>query len=205
MADSPYGPWTRSDKPLIDVSDDAKAIDSLMTSNPSFTKMHDGRYLSVFKAVGKEFALPQGGPVVHGVAYGDSPTGPFTKLPKPVFLEEGVRFPAEDPYIWYQDGKYRAIVKKIEHIEGKRVFSLVHYDSEDGFDWHPAKHFEISKRIVEWEDGEVQQFDHLERPQVYIENGIPVALLCAADVIDENNVRHSFNIQIPLHIKKHQN
>jgi hypothetical protein len=138
------------------------------------------------------------------VAHSDSPTGPFTKLAKPVFLEDGVRFPAEDPYIWYQDGKYRAIVKKIDHPKkGKRIFSLVHYDSIDGFDWKPAKHFEISKRIVEWEDGEVQQFDHLERPQVFIENGVPVALLCAADVIDENNVRHSFNIQIPLIINKH--
>lgn len=50
--------------------------------------------------------------------------------------------------------------------------------------------------------GEVQQFDHLERPQVFIENGEPVALLCAADKRDENNVRHTFNIQIPLLIAK---
>ena len=43
---------------------------------------------------------------------------------------------------------------------------------------------------------------HLERPQVYIEDGKPVALLCAADTLDENNVRHSFNVQIPLKIIK---
>lgn len=56
--------------------------------------------------------------------------------------------------------------------------------------------------VVKWEDGEVQQFDHLERPQVYIENGEPIALMCAADLRDEDRVRHSFNVQIPLKITK---
>jgi hypothetical protein len=156
----------------------------------------------VYKAVGKQYPLPPGGPVVHMVATSDSPTGPFKKHPNPVFTVEGERFPAEDPYIWWQDGKFRAIVKRMKHIDGKRIFSLVHYDSENGIDWQPARHHEISDRTVEWEDGEVQQFTHLERPQVYIEDGKPIALACAADTRDENNVRHSFNIQIPLEISK---
>ncbi|MCM2369163.1 sulfatase-like hydrolase/transferase [Aporhodopirellula aestuarii] len=198
VADSPNGPWTRSDQPLIDVSPEQTALDSLMTSNPSICQRPDGGYVIVYKAVGQEHPLPSGGPVVHCVATSDSPTGPFVKQEQPVFVFEGERFPAEDPYIWFQDGKYRAIVKRIKHEGGRRLFSLVHYDSLDGLDWKPGKHHEISQREVEWEDGEVQQFDHLERPQVYVENGKPVALLCAADTIDENNVRHSFNIQIPL-------
>ena len=93
-------------------------------------------------------------------------------------------------------------MKRIKHEGKKRVFSLVHYDSVDGLDWQQAKHFDISERIFQWEDGEVQQFDHLERPQVFIEDGEPVALLCAADVRDENRVRHSFNVQIPLIVTK---
>jgi hypothetical protein len=86
--------------------------------------------------------------------------------------------------------------------QGKRPFSLVHYDSLDGYSWQPAKHHAISERIITWEDGRQQQMTHLERPQVYIEDGKPVALLCAADTLDENNVRHSFNVQIPLKIIK---
>ncbi|WP_236624650.1 sulfatase-like hydrolase/transferase [Rhodopirellula sp. SWK7] len=198
VADSPNGPWTRSDVPLVDVSEDRSAADSLVTSNPSVCQRPDGGYLMVYKGVGQERPLPSGGPVVHCVATSESPTGPFVKQDRLVFVFEGEHFPAEDPYIWFQEGKYRAIVKRIKHEGRKRVFSLVHYDSVDGLDWQPAKHHEISQRIIEWEDGEVQQFDHLERPQVYVENGVPVALLCAADTIDENNVRHSFNIQIPL-------
>ncbi|MGC6430543.1 MAG: glycoside hydrolase family protein [Jejuia sp.] len=206
VADSPNGPWKRFDKPVLDITEnDSLAHDALMTSNPSVCQMADGKILMVYKAVGKKFKLPAGGPVVHMVAIADSPTGPFKKYPDPVFTFEGERFPAEDPYIWYQDGKYRAIVKRIKHEGKKRVFSLVHYDSEDGINWNQAKHFEISDRTVTFTDGRKIKFDHLERPQVFIENGEPVALLCAADSIDVNNVRQSFNIQIPLKITKHKN
>ncbi|WP_010134593.1 glycoside hydrolase family protein [Ochrovirga pacifica] len=203
VADSPNGPWTRMDKPVLDINHtDENAHDALMTSNPSVCEMADGKILMVYKAVGKKFKLPAGGPVVHMVAIADSPTGPFKKFPDPVFVFEGERFPAEDPYIWYQDGKYRAIVKRIKFEGKKRIFSLVHYDSEDGISWNKGKYFDISDRTVTWEDGTTTKFDHLERPQVYRENGEPVALLCAADTIDANNVRHSFNIQIPLKITK---
>ncbi|SMP43759.1 Arylsulfatase A [Neorhodopirellula lusitana] len=198
VADSPNGPWKRSEHPLIDVSADDQAYDCLMTSNPSVCQRPDGGFLMVYKGVGKKFPMPNGGPVVHCIATSDSPTGPFKKHAEPVFTFENERFPAEDPWIWFQDGKYRAVVKRIKHEGRKRVFSLVQYDSVDGFDWQPAKHHEISIRTVVWEDGEVQQFEHLERPQVLIEGGVPVALLCAADTRDENRVRHSFNIQIPL-------
>ncbi|NIJ45929.1 hypothetical protein FHR24_002400 [Wenyingzhuangia heitensis] len=203
VADNPNGPWTRLDKPVLDINhEDENAYDALMTSNPSVCEMKDGKILMVYKAVGKKFPLPAGGPVVHMVAIADTPTGPFKKFPDPVFVFEGERFPAEDPYIWYQDGKYRAIVKRIKFEGKKRIFSLVHYDSEDGIKWDKAKNFEISDKTVTWEDGTTTKFNHLERPQVFRENGEPIALLCAADTIDTNNIRHSFNIQIPIKITK---
>lgn len=74
----------------------------------------------------------------------------------------------------------------------------MHYDSEDRIQWRKAKNFHISDRIISWEDGTTHQFDHLERPQVLMENGNPIALICAADNYDENHVRQSFNVQIPL-------
>jgi hypothetical protein len=203
VAEDPGGPWERFEKPVLDITpNDSLAHDALMTSNPSVCQMADGKILMVYKAVGKRFPLPAGGPVVHMVAIAESPTGPFIKYPDAVFLEEGERFPAEDPYIWYQDGKYRAVVKFIQNENNKRNFLLVHYESMDGIHWEKAKYFLISERTVEWENGRTQQFTHLERPQVFIENGEPLALLCAADTLDENGVRQSFNIQIPLRISK---
>ncbi|QGY47504.1 sucrase [Maribellus comscasis] len=204
VANDPNGPWKRFDKPVLDIThDNDSAYDALMTSNPSVCQMTDGKILLIYKAVGKKYPLPNGGPVVHCVAIADSPTGPFKKYPNPVFTFPGERFPAEDPYIWYQDGKYRAIVKRIKHEGGERLFSLVHYDSEDGINWNKAKYFDISERIVTWENGVTQQLDHLERPQVLMEDGEAIALMCAADTIDENNVRHTFNVQIPLRITKY--
>ncbi len=203
VADSPNGPWKRFEQPVLDVSTDSMALDALMTSNPSVCQMADGKILMVYKAVAKHDPLPGGGPVVHMVAIADSPTGPFKKYPHPVFTFDGERFPAEDPYIWFQEGKYRAIVKRIKHEGKERLFSLVHYDSEDGINWNQALYFEISDRTVTWEDGTKTKFDHLERSQVFIEDREPVALLCAADTIDSNNVRHSFNIQIPLKVTRH--
>lgn len=198
VADSPYGPWQRSDSPFIDVSEDSDAADALMTSNPSMTQRPDGGYLHIYKCVGKKFELPKGGPVLHCVATSETPDGPIVKHPDPIFKVEGVRFPAEDPYLWYQDGKYRAVVKRIEHVENKRVFSLRLFESIDGFDWHESKHKMVSDRTLTWEDGTSVQYDHLERPQIFIEDGKPIALLAAADIIDENNVRQSFNVQIPI-------
>ena len=98
-----------------------------------------------------------------------------------------------------------SIVKRIKIVGKSRVFSLVQYDSEDGLDWVASKHHDISERIIEWDNGKMQQFTHLERPQVLVENGEAIALLCAADTLDANNVRHSFNIQIPLKITKEIN
>ncbi|MEO0732321.1 MAG: glycoside hydrolase family protein [Bacteroidota bacterium] len=200
VADSPYGPWERFDEPVIDVSTDTTALDALMTSNPSVTKRPDGGYLMVYKAVGKKLPGKWRGPVVHCVATSDNPTGPFKKYDQPVFTAEGFDFPAEDPSIWYQDGKYRAIVKDMNGAFTDAGRSLVLFDSEDGFDWQLAEKPLLSRLEINWSDGTKQEVDHLERPQLYLENGKPVALLCASDIVDENGVLQSFNVQIPVHM-----
>ncbi|MFR9566883.1 MAG: glycoside hydrolase family protein, partial [Rikenellaceae bacterium] len=202
VAETPYGPWTRFEKPLIDVSQDEEAYDCLMTSNPSVCQMADGKMLFVYKAVSRRLPAPNGGPVVHMVATADSPTGPITKHEKLAFYVEGEVFGAEDPYIWHSDGKYRAIVKRIKVNQKRREFSLLHYESLDGYDWHEAPYAQVSDLEITWEDGQYNKLEHLERPQVFIENGEPVLLLCAADTL-EGFKRHSFNVQIPLNIKKH--
>ncbi len=197
VANSPNGPWKRFDSPLIDVSPDKNALDALMVSNPSITQRPDGGYLMVYKAVGKQKSGIWGGPVVHCVATSDSPTGPFKKYDKPVFQAEGHEFPAEDPYIWYQDGKYRAIVKDMHGAFTDKGRALVMFDSKDGFDWKLAESPLVSVLEINWTEGK-QKVDHLERPQLYLENGKPLVLLCAADTKDKNNVLQSFNVQIPV-------
>lgn len=200
VADDPNGPWKRFDTPLIDVSPNEDALDALMTSNPSITKGPDGKYLMVYKAVMKKKPGVWGGPVVHCVATADSPTGPFKKYDKPVFQAEGHDFPAEDPFIWYQEGKYRAIVKDMHGAFTDAGRALVLFESEDGYDWKLANDPLVATLKIDWADGTTQEVEHLERPQLFIEDGKPVALLCASDVKDEKGVLHSFNVQFPVKI-----
>ncbi|GAF05029.1 glycoside hydrolase family protein [Saccharicrinis fermentans] len=198
VADNPNGPWKRSDAPLIDVSSDSTAMDALLVSNPSITQGPDGAYLMVYKAVGKKKKGIAGGPVVHCVATSDNPTGPFKKYDFPVFTAEGHDFPAEDPSIWYQDGKYRAIVKDMHGAFTSAGQALVLFESNDGFHWKLASKPLVSKLELNMKNGKHLKLNHLERPQIYKENGQAIALLCAADTIDSKGVIHAWNVQIPL-------
>lgn len=195
-ADSPYGPWTRLEHPIIDVSFDSTAHDSQCVGNPSVTRMPDGKYLMVYKAVASKKPQPFGGPVVHLTAIGESPVGPFVKQNKPIFTSEGADFPAEDPYIWFQDECYYAIVKDFKgHFTGAGQ-SLALFYSKNGLDWKPSPHPLVSKLERKTDDGKIEKYLHLERPQLLIEAGKPTVLFLAVDY--DPALTESFNIQIPL-------
>jgi predicted GH43/DUF377 family glycosyl hydrolase len=198
IAENPNGPWERFSKPLIDVSPDTLAHDALMVSNPSVTKMADGKYLMVYKAVAKKGEMPFGGPVVHLTAIADNPEGPFIKQLKPVFTAQNLDFPAEDPFVWYDDKCYYAIVKDMNGAFTNAGRSLALFCSEDGLNWKKASHPLVSKLEIAWENETKQKVIALERPQLFFENGEMIALLCAVN----ENITHSFNVQIPLLKKK---
>ena len=199
VADSPNGPWTRLDRPVVDVSPDFDAPDALMTSNPAFCERPDGGYLILYKAVAKQGKPPFGGPVVHLTATADSLTGPITKQMRPTFTAPGAAFPAEDPFIWFDKSahRYYAIVKDQNgHFTPQRGRSLILWESLNGFDWKLAAHPLVTTTEVNWADGRKQAVVYLERPQLFFENGRPTVLLCA--VAEDAKLAHSYNIQIPL-------
>jgi hypothetical protein len=196
VADSPEGPWQRFDRPILDVTDRPDAPDALMVSNPSVTERPLGGVLMVYKAVGLERPLPFGGPVVHLVATAESPLGPFTKTGRKVFGAPGVMFAAEDPFIWWDGRRYRAIVKDNAGHFTKQGYSLALWESDDGLEWRLAKYPLVAKPEVVWADGRRQTLTALERPQLLFEQGRPIALLCAA--AETRDRSGSFNIQIPI-------
>lgn len=193
VADHPRGPWTRSDQPLIDASPDEDAHDALMTTNPSVCRRPDGTYLMVYKCAGKKKNPPAYGPVTHMVAVSDSPTGPFQKLPDPVFTAQGDSFPAEDPYIWVQDGRFFAIVKDMRgSFTGKR-HSMAVFESNDGVKWQLATNPLLTTAQVNWHNGGIETVERLERPQLLLKDGVPAILFCA---VKKGN--DTFNVHIPL-------
>ena len=196
VASSPGGPWKRFDAPLVDASADSTAADALAVNNPSVTLRPDGKYLMVYKAIGRKKPLPFGGPVVHMTALADSPMGPFKKNPNPVFTSENSTFAAEDPYIWMQDGRYYAIVKDMKGVFTHHGRSLALFTSEDGVDWKQAVHTLVSDLYLSWEGGVRDSVSRLERPQLYIENGQPKALFMAVTPLEPQS--HTYNVHIPL-------
>jgi len=197
FADSPAGPWTRFDQPVVDVSPDPDAPDALMTSNPATCIRPDGGLLMVYKAVAKKGKPPFGGPVVHLAATADRPEGPFRKQLTPIFTRPGEHFAAEDPFIWHDGGRYRAIVKDMRGIFTGRGNSLAHFESTDGFDWRLASHPFVTVPELVRADGSRVKLDALERPQLWIDaSGQPTVLFCAG-AYDADRAA-SFNVAIPL-------
>ncbi|MEO1616849.1 MAG: glycoside hydrolase family protein [Planctomycetota bacterium] len=200
VADRLEGPWKRFDQPLINISESSTAPDALMTSNPSILRRGDGLFVLIYKAVGKNGRLPFGGPVVHLAATSSSPTGPFQKQFKTLFTASGVKFPAEDPYIWFDGETCWAIVNDHKgHFNKTGEDSLALFSSQDGLDWNVATHPWVLQRKVKWLDGTEQSFHRLERPQLWLENGVPLVLFYAAE--ETKNKLHSFNVHIPLTIQ----
>jgi predicted GH43/DUF377 family glycosyl hydrolase len=194
VAENPNGPWKRFDVPLVDTSKDTTAHDALLTANPSVTQMPDGRFLMLYKGVAKKNKMPFGGPVVHLTAISKTPTGPFVKQNMPIFTAKGTAFAAEDPYVWYQDGCYHAIVKDYQGVFTKQGQSLALFFSKNGLDWKMAKNTLVSTLEIKWENGKIEKVEHLERPQLFFEDGKPTVLLVAGDM----DKITSFNLQIPL-------
>ena len=197
VADSPDGPWKRMDQPLV--APTPGFYDALCCTDPTVTARPGGGYVMVYKAVGDKDPLPFGGPVVLIAATSDSPTGPFMKQPEPVFAKEGVKFAAEDPFIWSDDKRCWAIIKDQGGYytdQGGKGRSLVLFESPDGLQWKLAEHPFITTPEVTWADGRHQKLAQLERPQIWLENGLPAILFCAAD--ETPNLSATFNLQIPL-------
>ena len=200
VANSPDGPWQRSSTPLIDVSADPAAPDSLAVTNPSLDQGRDGRYYLLYKAVGRRNPLPFGGPVVHLMAIADSPTGPFTKSRVELLTVPGSAFPFEDPFFWFdrKRDRYFVILKDMKGVvSGLGHASLVLYQSLDAKNWEPAPHLLVSDLDLRWQNRPAEVVSNLERPQLFFnKDGDPIVLLAA--VQDKVPGALPYNIRIPL-------
>lgn len=197
IATSPNGPWKRFDKPIIAKNPDIGADDHLLCTNPTVTRKPDGKYLMIYKASAKRIKTPVSGPIYHLTAEADRPEGPFIKKGIRCFeADPSIAFPAEDPNIWCQDGVFYAILKDFHGTFTGKGRSLVLFISKDGLHWKLPEHCFIANPEITWADGSIQKFARLERPQIFLENGRPAVLYCAALLDKEHS--QSMNIHIPI-------
>lgn len=197
VANHPDGEWTRLDQPILSVSNDPSAYDALMVSNPAATVDDRGRVILIYKQVGITDKI-NGGMVRFGVAFGDSPLGPFQKHAQPIFrTKKGSKdwMLAEDPFVWFQQGRYLAIVRDVIGKFTGEEGALALMISKNGTNWKPAKHSKVIGSAFYWEGG-ISSTSKLERPSIYFEDGLPLYLFGATRADKAQSL--SFNVAVPF-------
>ena len=182
---SPFGPWKRLDKPILDVQ--PNSWDKYLTSNAAPLVMNDGRVLLYYKGVTRL--------TVHaiGLAIADRFDGEYKRVSnEPLNMGIG----AEDPFIWMEKGKYKALMLDHErkYSPDKEIFYAT---SNDGLKWKvPEPGIAVSRNIL-WADGKTTKVGKTERPHVLIENGRPTHVFFAVSA-SVNGEGASWNQSIPL-------
>lgn len=198
VSESPYGPWRRADRPLLDTK--PNTFYSYFTSNPSPIIRGDGSVVMIFK--GRSY-VGNGAysSMSLGIAQASSIEGPYKVLnnEKPIFQVDG-EGEAEDPFLWMDEEGYHIIFK--DHV-GKFTAEKgggVMAHSKDGINWVPDRSAKAYSRTVEWEDGKVALQGQLERPFILFENQkLAYIFFATMDGPGEfENATHSWNMVIPI-------
>jgi predicted GH43/DUF377 family glycosyl hydrolase len=182
---SPYGPWKRLDKPILDVV--PGAWDQYLTSNAAPVVMKDGRVMLYYKGVTRL--------TVHaiGLAIADRFDKPYKRVSnEPLNMGIG----AEDPFIWVENGKFKALMLDHErkYSPDKEIFYAT---SDNGLQWTTPPNAIAVSRNVKMADGSTQRFGKTERPHVLIENGRPTTVFFAVSGT-LNGQGASWNVAVPL-------
>jgi hypothetical protein len=177
-AKSPFGPWTRRDRPALDTR--PGTFYSFLTSNPAPYIERDGSVLMVFKSRAYKDKYPYQTPMFLGVARAPHFDKPFTVVSAQPIFGVGHGGEVEDPFIWKDKQGFHMIAKDQRgDITGERHGGFIAH-SPDGERWKvDAAPRAYSKRLT-WTDGRVQVMGQLERASILIENGVMTHMFFAA-------------------------
>jgi len=177
VSDSPYGPWIRFDKPILETK--PNTFYSYLTSNPTPLIQEDGSVLLIFKGRGhntdNSFTK-----MALGIAYAKTVEGPYTVLnnEQPIFNAEN-QGEAEDPFLWQDERGYHLIFKdQLSKYTGEKGGGVLAH-SKDAIHWSIDNSPKAYSRTVEWDDGIICTQGQMERPFILFENKKPVYLFFA--------------------------
>ncbi len=165
-SDSLNGPWRVTSEPIVQPE---KSIERL-TVNPAVCRRPDGGYLMIVKGDKpgtKDFIRNQ------AVATSPKPEGPWTIADKPAIGD----LDTEDVSIWRDErrGRYYAV---FHATHGAGFIGLI--TSEDGLNWSRASQFELSPKLIRFDDGTTFKPTMMERPYILRDaHGEPSHLLVA--------------------------
>ncbi len=197
VSENPYGPWTRSDRPILETK--PNTFYSFLTSNPSPIIREDGSVLMIFK--GRAYNGHKHSDMAMGIAYAPSIEGPYEVMNnnRPIFQVDG-QGEAEDPFLWKDEKGYHIIFKDhVAKFTGERGGGVMAH-SPDAVHWTIDSDPKAYSKTVEWEDGSIEMQGQLERPFILFENGKPAYIFFAT--MDGpggfENATHSWNMVIPI-------
>jgi hypothetical protein len=198
---SPYGPWERADKPILETRDGMP--DSFLTTNPAPCIAPDGSVIIMYK--GRSYTGDKSDIKGHSgmklmIARADNPLGEYKRTENNVVWEDN-QSEIEDPFLWYDNGFHMIAKDMTGNICGEK-YAGIHGFSKNGTDWEFDKDTVFYTRTVEMEGGETVVLGNMERPFILFEDGKPrCAYFAASD--GKNNMgflscTHTYNISIPL-------
>ncbi len=198
VSDSVFGPWERRDTPLLEPRD-CSHWDCTVTTNPAVAILPDGKTYLLYKS-----RSCANGTLKIGVAMAEKPDGEFHRLTEePIFTFSNPDFHLEDPYLWYEDGKFRLLIKDdfkrgSGGICGEWGAGL-YGESDDCIHWTFADEPKAYSRTVTWDDGSVTTQCNLERPFLLLQDGKPTHLfLATGDGTEPYSFSHTWNMVMPL-------
>lgn len=184
---APEGPFICQEMPILEHPE------SVMTSNPSVCRMPSGRYIMVYKFVKGKNPGPFYGPVCHGVAFSDSPEGPFLPVDGAFFQVAGSDFPGEDPFVFCMGTRLYCLVKDNGTHYSEISKSLILFESDDGLRW--KQNGVALTRHLRREDGQDEPFFRMERPQLTFCKD-QTRLFCAVKPLADKDTSYSINFKI---------
>ncbi|MEM9141426.1 MAG: glycoside hydrolase family protein [Bacteroidota bacterium] len=153
------GPWKRMDRPIIEPSGPIITL----TVNPAIDRGADGKYYLIVKG---DKPNATGFVRNQAIAVAKKPEGPFVMQEKPVIDN----LDTEDMSLWHDPKRNRFYGTYHAHS----FIGLV--TSSNGLDWEPAGEEKIMLKTIPLKNGGIIRPDRMERPFIFVENGIPQSL-----------------------------
>ncbi len=187
VSDSLYGPWERTDTPIIEPDPDPAAWNSMCTTNPAFLQHPNGElwlYYKSWSIADWEYDLEHGDGCrtnrQYGLAVATSLDGPWIKQgsgPMINLRHCGKNAQSEDAYIWIEGDTFKMVMRDMGYWNHE--YGL-YFESEDGIHWSsPQVAFWNSHRYFDESPNGLDREGRFERPQLLMRDGRPEYLFCA--------------------------
>ncbi|MDP4611201.1 MAG: glycoside hydrolase family protein [Opitutales bacterium] len=186
-SDSLYGPWERSDTPILEPDPDPNAWNSMITSNPALLQHPNGELWLYYKSWRvtdweKDEATDDWRNThrTYGLAIAKDLNGPWVKQgdgPLINLREKVTDAQCEDAYVWFEDGKFKLVMRDMGYWNHE--YGL-YFESDDGIDWGEPKvgywnshrYFDEPPTGLKWEG-------RFERAQLLMRDGKPEYMFAA--------------------------